>query len=186
MRSVHRGIFFGRLRGEHRESLDARMERSRLMIAFKLLFSLVVCQITVVIGQVVSITRFEAWYINLQKPLLTVPTWLFLPLRSLTLFSMGIGLFFILIHTNKPQKVREVFILFMIQLALNAMLNIIFLGFHSVFGGIMFSASSLALAAIITTKSFQISEIAGIMTFPYLFGMIYTVVFDIFLFIMNR
>jgi translocator protein len=162
------------------------MEKSRLMLGSKLLFSLVICQFAVVFGQVVSGSQVESWYMSLQKPFFTVPTWLFLPLRSIVLFLLGIALFFVLVQIDKFDKVKKVLTLYIIQIVLNILLNIVFFGFHSMLAGAAVSVVSLIFAIAITKKSFHISEVAGILTIPYIFGISYTLIFDLTLLIMNR
>ena len=61
----------------------------------KLIVSLLVCQLTGVIGSVFTRTAISQWYVLLEKPFFTPPSGLFAPVWIILYMLMGLALFFV-------------------------------------------------------------------------------------------
>ncbi|HRJ04777.1 MAG TPA: tryptophan-rich sensory protein, partial [Ignavibacteria bacterium] len=96
----------------------------------KLVVSIVVCQLAGVIGSIFTVSNINTWYIDLSKPLLNPPNWVFGPVWITLYFLMGIALFLVWNKGLDSRFSKNAFILFIVQLVFNAMWSIVFFGLH--------------------------------------------------------
>jgi len=119
------------------------------------------------VGSLFTFKSIPTWYAQLKKPRYTPPNWAFGPVWTILYILMGISVFLVWqrISTNSAALA---FILFWIQLALNAFWSIIFFGMKSKGGGVVtiILLWLLILATIIT--SFRVSSWAGALLIPYI------------------
>jgi translocator protein len=134
----------------------------------KLIISLVVCLAAGGIGSLFTVRSIPTWYPGLKKPRYTPPNQVFGPVWTTLYILMGISVFFIWQQGLTADGVLLAFILFWVQLVLNAFWSIIFFGLKSKDGGVIIIIVLwfLILATIIT--SFQVSVWAGILLIPYI------------------
>ena len=96
----------------------------------KLVVSILVCQLAGVIGSIFTVSNITGWYIDLNKPILNPPSWVFGPVWITLYFLMGIALFLVWNKGLNLSFNRNAFILFIVQLVFNAMWSIVFFGMH--------------------------------------------------------
>ena len=119
------------------------------------------------VGSLFTFKSIPTWYAQLKKPRYTPPNWAFGPVWTILYILMGISVFLVWQRISTNSAVLA-FILFWIQLALNAFWSIIFFGMKSKGGGVVtiILLWLLILATIIT--SFRVSSWAGALLIPYI------------------
>jgi tryptophan-rich sensory protein len=117
------------------------------MSIVKLVVSLLVPFAAAAIGTIATISNIPTWYAALEKPFFNPPNWLFGPVWTLLYILIGISLY--LIWTQKStQSKKNAYIVFTMQMILNALWSIVFFGLHQVWLG--FIIITLLLASILT------------------------------------
>jgi len=134
----------------------------------KLVISLLVSFAAGGIGSLFTLKSIPTWYAQLRKPRYTPPNQTFGPVWTTLYILMGISVYFIWQRGLATDGVLLPFVLFWVQLILNALWSIIFFGMKSKGGGVItiIVLWFLILATIIT--SFQVSIWAGILLIPYI------------------
>jgi translocator protein len=120
------------------------------------------------IGSLFTFKAIPSWYAGLKKPPYTPPNWAFGPVWTTLYVLMGISVFLVWQKGLTTDGASPAFILFWIQLVLNALWSIIFFGMKSRGGGVIAIVVLwlLTLATIIT--SFRVSAWAGALLIPYI------------------
>jgi len=134
----------------------------------KLIVSVVACLAAGGIGSLFTFRSIPTWYPGLKKPKYTPPNQVFGPIWTALYILMGLSVYFVWQKGLANDGVLPAFILFWVQLGLNALWSIIFFGLKSKGGGVIIIIVLwfLILATIIT--SFQVSIWAGILLIPYI------------------
>jgi translocator protein len=120
------------------------------------------------IGSLFTFKAIPNWYAGLRKPRYTPPNRLFGPVWTTLYILMAISVFLVWQKGLAASGAMPAFVLFWIQLAVNALWSIIFFGMRSKGGGVITIAVLwlLILATIVT--SFRVSVWAGALLIPYL------------------
>lgn len=145
-------------------------------LVLKLVIAIAVSEMAGVIGAFFTTPAVQSqWYMDLAKPALNPPAWVFGPVWTTLFALMGISLFLVWQqHSNILENVRMSWIwrwaifLFFLQLGLNILWSIIFFGLHSP-GGALIEIVFLWLAILATIIAFaKISRSAAWLLLPYL------------------
>ena len=135
---------------------------------YKLIVSIIVSELTGIIGSVFTAPAISGWYATLVKPSFNPPAWVFGPVWTTLFLLMGIAAFLI---WKKGLDRRDVCIalgVFLGQLVLNTLWSIIFFGLHSP-GGALIEIIFLWLAILATIIFFaKISKPAAWLLAPYI------------------
>jgi len=120
------------------------------------------------IGSIFTFKAIPTWYAGLKKPPYTPPNRAFGPVWTSLYILMGLSVFFIWQKGLTTNGALLAFILFWVQLALNALWSVIFFEMKSQGGGVItiIILWLLILATIIT--SFRVSTWAGALLIPYI------------------
>lgn len=161
------------------------MERSRSMLAIKLLLSLIICQVPDFIGSIFAISTNNSWYSMLEKPFFTPPDWIFGSIWGIIYILMGISLFLVLIQNDKQKEARIPLIFFAIQLFVNALWTILFFGFKSIFLGLLGMTALFVLVAINVIQFRKINETASLILIPYFLWVAFAAVLSASVFALN-
>jgi tryptophan-rich sensory protein len=139
-----------------------------LNTVFKLVAAIVISELAGVLGSVFTIRAIPDWYATLKKPKLNPPDWVFGPVWTILYLLMGISAFLVWQKGLSSTGVRIALILFVIQLALNALWSIVFFGWRR--PQLAFADIALMWLAIIATMiSFlSISPLAFYLLLPYI------------------
>jgi benzodiazapine receptor len=135
---------------------------------FKLILSLIICQLAGFVGSLFTSPSITAWYAYLNKPSFTPPNWLFSPVWISLFVVMGVSLFLVWQKTLHNPEVRVALLWFFVQLVLNVLWSAIFFGLKSPFFAfveIIFLWIAILIAII---KSFRVSGLAGVLLIPYI------------------
>mgnify|MGYP000572013957 CR=1 FL=1 len=162
------------------------MEKSRLMLGFKLIFSLVICQFAGILGSFFTTPYVGSWYAFLEKPVFSPPNWVFAPVWTVLYLMMGLSLFIIWSNQENIKKVKTAIIYFAIQLVLNIVWSLVFFTFQSPLGAI-FVIIALFVAILLTTIKFsKISDWAAFLMIPYLVWVGFAGILNITIFFLNK
>lgn len=134
----------------------------------KLVFCIVICEGSGLIGSAFTAPSIPGWYANLTKPALNPPSWVFGPVWTLLYLLMGIALFLVWQSPKKNKHRKPALILFAIQLALNAIWSPIFFGAQNT-GAAFVVIIMLWVAILITMVSFfKVNRSAAYLLIPYI------------------
>jgi translocator protein len=110
------------------------------------------------------------WYAQLAKPLWSPPNWIFGPVWSALYFAMGLSAWLVWRRGRFPAT-RGALVVFLVQLALNALWTPAFFGLHQPgLGLVVIALLWVAVATTILTFA-RHSQLAAAMLVPY-FGWI--------------
>jgi benzodiazapine receptor len=134
---------------------------------FKLVISLIICQLAGFIGSLFTAPAIPIWYASLKKPSFTPPSWLFSPVWIFLFVLMGLTLY-ILWKAYSKKEARIALLFFTLQLILNMLWSVIFFGLKSPMWAFI-EILILWLAIFLTIwKSLKISKAAGYLLLPYI------------------
>lgn len=107
------------------------------------------------------------WYVNLIKPAINPPAWVFGPVWTTLYLLMGLSLYIIFTSEKSPLRTKAL-MLFGIQLFLNFWWSILFFSFHWLLFSIIEIVVlwSFIVAMIITFR--KINPVAAYLQIPYL------------------
>jgi tryptophan-rich sensory protein len=133
-----------------------------------LIVSIVACFIAGGIGSLFTFKAIPTWYPGLRKPPYTPPNWAFGPVWTTLYLLMGISVFIVWQQGLETSSTILGFVLFWIQLLINALWSLIFFGLKSKGGGVVTIVILwfLILATIITF--FRVSSWSGALLVPYI------------------
>jgi len=134
----------------------------------KLIVSILVSFAAGGIGSLFTFKAIPTWYAGLKKPPYTPPNWLFGPVWTILYILMGISVFFVWQKGFANNDILLAFILFWVQLAINAIWSIIFFGMKSKGGGVITIIVLWLLIWATMVTSFRVSEWAGALLIPYI------------------
>ena len=161
------------------------MKSKKLREVFLFILSLVVCQLAGFVGSVFTAPNIKTWYSGLNKPFFTPPNWVFAPVWTTLYILMGISLFLIWRKGLREKNIREAFIMFMVQLILNAGWSIVFFGTHSILGGFLVIAVMFMAILLTMVLFYSISPLASILLLPYLMWVSFASVLNFVLLLKN-
>lgn len=134
----------------------------------KLVGSIAVCQGAGAIGAYFTTPKIDSWYATLTKPTFTPPNTVFMPVWITLYTLMAIAVFLIWRKDIEEGKNKKAFILFWVQLGVNASWSVVFFGFQSIFTGFIVIICLWALVLVTTIKFFKITRLAGALLVPYI------------------
>jgi len=134
-------------------------------VDWKLLIGLILlCQGAGVLGAFFTSSEIPAWYASLNKPGITPPNWLFMPMWLSLYTLMGVSLY--IVWNKKKNCLART--LFFIQLGLNAVWTPLFFGLHELVLGLVtiIFLDYFVIATIIEFKA--LDKRAGYLLIPYI------------------
>lgn len=141
----------------------ARSKAPRYRSAGVLVLAILVSQLAGIAGSVFTFDAIPVWYASLQKPF-APPAWIFAPVWLILYTLMGIALWLVW----KKSRGRKPYLLFGIQLFLNALWSVIFFGLKNP-GLALAEIVALWVAVALTAKEFyKVEKRAGWLLLPYI------------------
>jgi tryptophan-rich sensory protein len=148
--------------------------------------SVAACLSAGVIGSFFTAKTVNAWYLNVQKPPITPPGWVFAPVWTTLYVMMGIS-FFLLWRLNQGNlRYKNALTLFILQLLLNVLWSIVFFGFQSIAGGLAVIVTLWAAILGTIIRFYPFSKTAALLLIPYIVWVSYALVLNGWIFILNR
>ena len=141
------------------------MEKNEL---FRLILSIIICQMAGVIGSIFTAGSVTSWYPTLVKPSFSPPGF-YIGLIWIVLFTlMGISLFLIWRETPSNPAARIALYFFAVQLIVNVLWSVAFFGMRSPISGLVVIALLWVLILITIIKFWPINRTAALLLIPYI------------------
>jgi tryptophan-rich sensory protein len=151
--------------------------------SWKLAISILIPFVASAIGSLFTASSVSTWYVGLQKPVFNPPSWVFGPVWTLLYLLMGIALY--LVWAERAKNKKPAFVLFGIQISLNALWSVLFFGLQNpllAFVEIIF----LWVSIVATTALFyRISKPAAYLMIPYILWVSFAAVLNFAIFYLN-
>lgn len=175
---------------------------------FKLVVSIVICQMAGVVGAIFTTPKIATWYATLNKPAFTPPGWFIGAIWTILFFLMGISLYLVWDKGWKPAvssqekkmkywnrfteklwkgtwREENVVLIFALQLVLNILWSVLFFGLQSL-GIAFFELLMLWWAILYTIANFyRISKPASYLLIPYIAWVSFAGVLNFILWFLN-
>ncbi len=161
------------------------MVNAKMGNIYKLVTSIVVCQLAGLIGGIFTAPAIPTWYAALQKPSFTPPNWLFAPAWTTLYLLMGIAAFAVWRNGLDSQRVKTALSYFLAQLLLNVLWSVAFFGLKSPLSGVLVIAGLWVAILVTILKFFGISRVAGILFLPYIMWVTFAAALNVSVWILN-
>ncbi len=138
------------------------------MNTLRLIGSILICQLAGLLGSLFTAKEITNWYVHLNKPSFTPPNWLFGPMWITLYTFMGIAIFLIWKTSGFKGVGKWALIIFLVQLALNAIWTPVFFGAHNILGGLVIIALMWIMILFTILQFYPISRPAAWLLVPYL------------------
>jgi len=151
---------------------------------FRLIASLIICQLAGTIGSIFTAPAITRWYSTLQKPAFNPPNWIFSPVWIFLYLLMGVTLY--ILWQNLPKREAKVaLVFFAVQLGLNILWSVIFFGLEMPMLA-FFEIIILWVFILLTmVKVSRISRAAVYLLLPYILWVCFAAVLNFFLWRLN-
>lgn len=152
----------------------------------RLIGAILLSQAAGAIGSYATMSSVDTWYAALEKPAFNPPSWVFGPVWITLYTLMGIAAWLVWNRGLSNPVVRTALILFLIQLALNALWTFLFFYFRLPL--VAFVEIVVLWVAILLTTIwfFRVSTWAGILMIPYILWVSFAAVLNFSLWWLNR
>lgn len=116
-----------------------------------------------------SVSEVHPWFDQLNKPLWNPPKWIFQPVWTLLLISMGYASFRVWDKGDGfSGKAKNVLILYAINLIVNTTWSLTFFKFHLLGWSVVHVVILLVIILITSVMFYRIDKFAGLLYLPYL------------------
>ena len=151
----------------------------------KLITSFIVTFAAAALGSYFTFPSVSTWYASLNKPFFNPPNWVFGPVWTLLYILMALALYLVWKkEAPRPEKTKAT-ILYVMQLALNALWSVIFFGMREptlAFAEIIM----LGFAVILTARSFsKIATVSGRLFIPYIAWVVFAAALNLGIVVLN-
>ncbi|MFH1649871.1 MAG: TspO/MBR family protein [Candidatus Woesearchaeota archaeon] len=152
---------------------------------WKLIASILICQLAGFIGSFFTITAINSWYSTLVKPSFNPPNWLFGPVWTLLYLLMGISLYLLWVKGFKTKQGKLALTFFVIQLVLNTLWSILFFGLQNPM--IAFVEIIVLWVSILLTIVFvyRVSNASAYLLVPYVLWVSFAAVLNYAIYALN-
>jgi tryptophan-rich sensory protein len=157
---------------------------------FRFAISIIVCESAGIIGSIFTFTSVSNWFPTLVKPWFSPPSGLFGPVWTMLYFLMGLSLYIIWNsktgELSKQKYKKQYFILFGIQLILNALWSFLFFGLKSPIYGLI-DILFLDIAVIMTIiYANRVSKYSAVLLAPYMAWITFATVLNFEIALLNK
>ncbi len=119
-----------------------------------------------IVGQLATFPNLAPWYAGLVKPWFNPPNWIFAPVWTVLYLLMAFAVWRILRLPETTSARRLAFILFFLQLALNAAWSLMFFSAHSPLLGLLNIVPQWILIIATTAIFYRVDRIAAFCLLP--------------------
>ena len=145
---------------------------------------LAVCLAVSAVGGAITATSVDTWYPLLEKPPFNPPDWVFAPVWVALYILMGIAAW--RVWRLRPREgVRTALVVFAVQLALNLAWSFLFFGLQRI--DLALIEIEILLGAIVANMIlfWRIDRWAGALLVPYLLWVLYAILLNFSLWLLN-
>ena len=152
---------------------------------FKLLTSVLLCQLAGAVGSVFTASSIENWFSLLEKPVFSPSSWIFFPVWVVLYTLMGISLYIVWGKGVQQREVKIGLLIFGLQLGINILWSVLFFGLKSPYYAFI-EIIFLWLAILLTIFQFRtISKTASYLLLPYIIWVSFAALLNYYLWILN-
>ncbi|SFM19469.1 TspO/MBR family protein [Methanolobus profundi] len=151
----------------------------------KLISSVVLCQLTGILGGIFTYNSISSWYVSLEKPAIVPPGWSFSVVWPILYLLMGISLYLIWQKGWRSPGIKVAMYVFGIQLFLNFLWSLLFFGLRSPLMGFIDILALWVLILVNIVVFSRISRTAGLILVPYLLWVSFAAYLNYYLMILN-
>jgi len=151
----------------------------------RFIISIIICQSAGIFGSLFTFEAVPDWYITLEKPFFAPPNWIFGPVWIILYFLMGVSLYIVWKDELKSKTRNVFFVVFAIQLILNALWSLLFFGLRSPLLGLI---DILILDVMLVVTIFyakRVSKYAAMLLIPYMVWIIIASVLNYAILVLN-
>ena len=151
----------------------------------KFIISIIICQSAGIFGSLFTFEAVPDWYITLEKPFFAPPNWIFGPVWIILYYLMGVSLYIVWKDELKSKTRNVFFVVFAIQLILNALWSLLFFGLKSPLLGLI---DILILDVMLVVTIFyakRVSKYAAMLLIPYMVWIIIASVLNYAIMVLN-
>lgn len=135
---------------------------------YKLIISVVGCELVGLLSTPFTIASIPTWYAGLIKPSFSPPNWIFAPVWTTLYLLMGISVYLVWKKGITNKEIKTAIYYFLTQLLLNFLWSFIFFGLHLPLVAFI-DIIALLVAIVLTMLKFnRISKTAIYLLIPYL------------------
>jgi len=151
---------------------------------FRLIASLIICQLAGFVGSVFTTPAIPGWYAALEKPTFNPPNWIFSPVWIFLYLLLGITLY--ILWQNLPKtEARIALAFFAIQLVLNILWSVIFFGLKSPMLAFLEIIILWAFILLTMITSSKVSRTSVYLLLPYMLWVNFAAILNFFLWRLN-
>ncbi len=151
----------------------------------KFFIAVIVSELAGIISAVFTGPAVDGWYVDIVKPALNPPAWVFGPVWTTLYALMGVAAFLVWKQGWERREVKIALGLFIGQLILNTLWSIIFFGWRSP-GGALIEIIFLWLAIVATMVAFaKISRLAAWLLVPYILWVSFAIYLNYAIYVLN-
>lgn len=151
---------------------------------FRLIASLVICQLAGLVGSIFTAPAIPGWYASLEKPAFNPPDWIFSPVWIFLFVLMGVVLY--VLWQNLPKKeARGALVFFVIQLGLNMLWSAFFFGLKSPMLAFLEIIVLWFFILLTMIKSSRVSKATVYLLLPYILWVNFAAVLNFLLWRLN-
>lgn len=141
---------------------------------FQFIFAIIVSFIPGLIGFMFTPSgASDAWYNALNKSVLTPDGWVFGVAWTILYALLGISLYLVMRSSRTRNSKSSAYLLFVTQMALNALWTYMFFGLHMIFGGVIVLVLLIAVSIWMARVFYQFSRGASWLVWPYILWMLF-------------
>ena len=152
---------------------------------FKLIISLLICQVAGGIGSIFTMPAIGTWYATLHKPAFNQPNWIFGPVWTTLFILMGIALYLVWSKSKEQEGRKKAIIFFYIQLILNIGWSFCFFYLQNPLAGLLEIFVLWFFILLTIVYFYKISKPAALLLLPYILWVSFAAVLNYFLYILN-
>jgi translocator protein len=152
---------------------------------FKFIISIFICESVGIIGSFFTLSSVSNWFPTLVKPWFSPPSWLFGPVWIILYFLMGLSLYVVWnsktaaeILSKQRKYKNHFFIIFGIQLILNALWSFLFFGLKSPLYGLIDILFLDIAVAITIVYAYRVSKYSAILLAPYMAWILFATILN--------
>ncbi|MFC1454621.1 TspO/MBR family protein [Candidatus Undinarchaeota archaeon] len=161
------------------------MVKITIQEAGKALLAVIICQMAGVVGAIATSSSVSTWYVTLNKPWFTPPSWVFGPMW-ITIYTMiGIAAYLIWKQGITKPEVIYAMQIFAIQLLLNTVWSFVFFWLRWPLGGFLFIVLVLAVVIYNAYLFYKIYKPAGYLFSLYILWGTFATTVALFVWLLN-
>ena len=150
-----------------------------------LLISIGSILVIAILGNIFIGDALTSWYLSLTKPWFLVPLWFFIVIGIIYYIMGGTLLYRAQIYINDTKSKSNSILLIYTMLVANEIWNYIFFGLRNLFLGFIGLIAFFLIAVILSYTLRKNDKISFYIILPYLFWLIYDLIWTYALFIIN-